>query len=78
MMFVYAIRNRKTKKLVTSTNFNYSPHRQIYKSGTRIPLLFTKFQKDLGCIEIEMRNRMMSKGNFEIVKLKLSFEEVIE
>lgn len=77
-MFVYAIRNCKTKKLVTGTNFNYSPHRQIYRSGTQLPLLFTRFQKDLGLIEIEMKKRMMSKDNFEIVKLKLSFEEVEE
>lgn len=74
-MFVYAIRNRKTKKLVTGTNYNYSPHRQIYRSDTQIPILFTKFQKDLGCIEIDMKKRMMSKDNFEIVKIKLSFEE---
>lgn len=52
---LYAIRNRKTKKLVTGTDYNYSPHRQKYKSDTCVPLLFTKFQKDLGLIEIEMK-----------------------
>lgn len=72
---LYAIRNRKTKKLVTGTDYNYSPHRQKYKSDTCVPLLFTKFQKDLGLIEIEMKKRMMSEKTFEVIKLKLINED---
>lgn len=72
---LYAIRNRKTKKLVTGTDYNYSPHRQKYKSDTCVPLLFTKFQKDLGIIEIEMKKRMMSEKTFEVIKLKLINED---
>lgn len=72
---LYAIQNRKTKKLVTGTDYNYSPHRQKYKSDTCVPLLFTKFQKDLGLIEIEMKKRMMSEKTFEVIKLKLINED---
>lgn len=75
-VILYAIRNRNTKKLVTGTDYNYSPHRQKYKSDTCVPLLFTKFQKDLGLIEIEMKKRMMSDKTFEIVMLKLVCENL--
>ena len=57
----YAIRNKKTKKYITGTDYRYFPHHQ--RTNPYLPpLLFTEFNL---CSEID--HRMISSRYYEVV-----------
>lgn len=65
----YAIRNKKTKKLVSGTDYHYNPVRQIYANTTRPPLLFDLIDENEDFIRDKMKSRGMNPARFELVKV---------
>lgn len=69
-MILYAIRNKKNKKLLTGTNYNVDRYRQLFNKGDA-PLLFTEIDLMYGSIERQFLKRNLNKKEYKIIKMNL-------
>ena len=72
-MKLYAFQNKKTKKLVTGTDFSMYPHRQIFSEYSR-PVFLTEKEvyKMNYALENELAHRMINLENYDLVECELS------
>lgn len=66
----YAIRNKKTGKYVSGTDFRYSPPHQISASEYRPPLLFAPKE-----VLIQIRHRSINTKRYELVTIYMPKED---
>jgi hypothetical protein len=66
-MEVYIIKNTKTNKPISGTNFRYFPVKQIFDKGI---LFFSTLES----AEIEFERRKCSKS-YKIIKAKVEYEK---
>lgn len=67
-MDYYVIKNKRTGRLVSGTNFNTSPLRQRFASETRPPLLLPA---DPLIVELELRRRGITYRDYKIVTVRI-------
>lgn len=64
MSHYYAIRRKKDKKLVSGTDFNYAPPRQIMVDDYRTPKLFVELE-----LSYEIPRRHINLKYYEIIEV---------
>lgn len=70
-MKYYAIQNRRTKKFVTGTEFNYAGNRQIYNTEFHAPLLYPYNEWGYLRLKSDKIHRNISDKKFRVVVLEL-------
>lgn len=72
-MKLYAFQNKKTKKLVTGTDFRYFPNKQLFCEYNAPVLLSDKEVNELKyALENELHKRMINLKNYDLVECELS------
>ena len=63
----YAFRNKRTKKLISGTDYRYNPPHQIAASEWRPPLIISAAHKNI--LEATILNRRINLKRYEVVEV---------
>lgn len=71
LVFLFVLKNKRTGKLVTGTNFNCHPHRQVMNPYSP-PLLISNLN-----LEFEIKKRGISLKTYETVRVAIVEIQVV-
>lgn len=69
----YAIRNKRTKKFISGTDYRYNPPHQIAASEWRPPLIISAAHHTF--LETTILHRRINMKRYEVVKINIIPEE---